>query len=401
MDLDLPADLQPFFLPDVQPTSRELGRGAYGYVKEVEIPGAVCAAKMIHEDLLQFCTNNEDFQHLTTTFVNECKLMSTLRHPHIVQFLGVCCLPGSRLPSLVMECLETSLHELLESAKHLPLAMKQSFLLDIARGLLYLHSQLPPIIHRDLTARNVLLNSGLVAKIGDMGVARIINLKPNQLAATMTRRPGNIIYMPPEAMGEVTKYNTSLDVFSFGNIALFTLTQEFPGQKLKAATKTDPQTGRVSGLSEIERREYAFEFQSSMLGSDDHPLISLASNCLQNLPVNRPSAEELVQQLDEISASASSPTFRTLNKLELMQRMLIKEDEKREVLQQLYERDEENATLKHENAFQDECLQKKDDEIRILQEQLALQEDRIRSIERRLDALQVLHTYIHTYTRES
>ena len=384
-------ELQTFVLSDVRPTGRELGRGAYGYVKEVEIPGALCAAKTIHEDLLQFCTSDEDIMghHITTKFVNECKLMSTLRHPHIVQFLGVCYMPGSRLPSLVMECLETSLHELLESTKHLPLATKRSFLFDIAQGLLYLHSQLPPIIHRDLTARNVLLSSGLVAKIADMGVARIIDLKPNQLAATMTRGPGNIVYMPPEAMGEITKYNTSLDIFSFGNITLFTLTQEFPGHKLKAATYTDPQTGRVSGLSEIERREHAFECLSNKLGNSDNPYISFASDCLQNLPTSRPSAHELVQRLNEISANVSSANFQALNKLELMQRMLIKEDEKKEVLQQLCERDGQNALLKQENTVQKECLEKKDDEIRILQEQLALQGDQIRTIERRLDTFQV------------
>ena len=383
-------ELQPFVLSDVRPTGRELGRGAYGCVKEVEIPGALCAAKTIHEDLLQFCTSEEDIHHITTTFANECKLLSTLRHPHIVQFLGVFYMPGSRLPSLVMECLETSLHELLESTKRLPLATKHSFLLDIAQGLLYLHSQLPPIIHRDLTARNVLLNSGLVVKIADMGVARMIDLKPNQLAATMTRGPGNIVYMPPEAMGEITKYNASLDIFSFGNITLFTLTQEFPGQKLKAATYTDPQTGRVSGLSEIERREYAFECLLNMLGKSNDPYISLASDCLQNLPTGRPSAHELVQRLNEISADVSDANFQALNKLELRQRMLVKEDEKKELLQQLYERDEQNASLKQENFIQNERLEKKDDEIRILQEQLALQEDQIHTIERRLDTLQVL-----------
>ena len=72
-----------------------------------------------------------------------------------------------------------------------------------------------------------------------------------------------------------------------------------------------------------------------------------------------------------------------------MQKMLIKEDEKKELLQQLYERDGENASLKHKNTFQEECLHKKDDEIRILLEQLALQEDRMCSIESRLDTLQV------------
>ena len=46
-------ELKPFILSDVKPTDRELGSGAYGVVEEVEIPGALCAAKRIHESLLQ------------------------------------------------------------------------------------------------------------------------------------------------------------------------------------------------------------------------------------------------------------------------------------------------------------------------------------------------------------
>ena len=229
-------DLASFVVPNVRPTGRELGRGAYGSVEEVEIPGAVCAAKKIHTEFLNI-GSREDITHIVSKFASECRLMSKLRHPQIVQFLGVCYLPGARLPSLVMERLDTSLHELLETTPNLPLSIKKSILLDTARGLLYLHSQSPPIIHRDLTARNVLLNSAMVAKIADLGVARIVNLQPDQLA-TMTQGPGNIVYMPPEAMGEHTQYNTSLDIFSFGNIALFTLTQVFVGPKLKAAAHT-------------------------------------------------------------------------------------------------------------------------------------------------------------------
>ena len=231
-------DLESFVVPNVRSTGRELGKGAYGSVEEVEIPGAVCAAKKIHTEFLNI-GSRADIGHIVSKFASECRLMSTLRHPHVVQFLGVCYLPGERLPSLVMERLDTNLHELLENAPNLPLAVKNSILLDTAQGLQYLHSQSPPIIHRDLTARNVLLNSAMVAKIADLGVARIINLQPNQLA-TMTQGPGNIVYMPPEAMGEHTQYNRSLDIFSFGNIALFTLTQEFIGPKLKAATYTNP-----------------------------------------------------------------------------------------------------------------------------------------------------------------
>ena len=143
----------------------------------------------------------------------------------MVQFLGLCFLEGSALPVLVMERLDSSLDELLEDAPGLPLALKRSLLADVARGLLYLHTRNPPVVHRDLSARNVLLTSSLVAKISDLGNARIVDLRPGQLARTLTHLPGTQSYMPPEALVEGSRYGPQLDIFSFGHLALFTLTQ--------------------------------------------------------------------------------------------------------------------------------------------------------------------------------
>ena len=151
--------------------------------------------------------------------------MAEMRHPHIVQFLGVCFLEGSTLPVLVMERLDSSLDDLLETSPGLPLALKQSLLADVARGLLYIHTRNTPIVHRDLSARNVLLTSSLVAKISDLGNARIVNLQSGQLARTLTRLPGTVSYMPPESFDGGSQYGPRLDIFSFGHLALFTLTQ--------------------------------------------------------------------------------------------------------------------------------------------------------------------------------
>ena len=112
--------------------------------------------------------------------------MTELRHPNIVQFLGLCFLEGSTLPVLVMERLDSSLDDLLETSPGLPLALKLSLLTDVSRGLLYLHTQDPLVVHRDLSARNILLTSSLVAKISDLGNAHIVNLQPGQLARTLT-----------------------------------------------------------------------------------------------------------------------------------------------------------------------------------------------------------------------
>ena len=224
--------LRPFLLSNVRLTGTTIGAGAYGSVEEVEIPGAKCAVKKIHEifqDRRQI--PEELIQKASREFVQECQLMSTLRHPHIVQFLGVCFLPGSRLPALVMERLLTSLHEILdpepppETKPYIPVALKRSVLHDVARGLSFLHSHSPPIIHRDLSARNVLLNSGMLAKIADLGVARIA---PSLRAATMTKAPGASIYMPPEALEDESRYDVTIDIFSLGVLAIFTLSQTFP-----------------------------------------------------------------------------------------------------------------------------------------------------------------------------
>ena len=236
-------ELRPFLLSNVRLTGTRIGAGAYGSVEEVAIPGAICAAKKIH-DVFQHRSEipDEEILKASTQFVRECQLMSTLRHPHIVQFLGVCFFPDSRLPVLVMERLQTSLHDWLDPETDpppppdapkpfFPLSLKCSILHNVASGLTYLHEQSPPIIHRDLSARNVLLNSAMVAKIADLGVARIV--------PTMTKAPGANVYMPPEALEDkpeasveerdkVSKYDASIDIFSFGVVAIFTLSQTFP-----------------------------------------------------------------------------------------------------------------------------------------------------------------------------
>ena len=298
VDFQTVPELQQFVIPNVRPTGRELGRGSYGAVVEVEIPGATCAAKIIHEALLRFGSEDE-VRNITEKFVRECCLMSSLRHPHVVQFLGVCFLPGSRLPALVMEKLLVSLHDLLEMNPNIPLPTKCSILHDVARGLLYLHSRAPPIVHHNLTAKNVLLNSAMVAKLADLDVARIVESRPGQIAAQLAQAPGTVVYMPPEALEPEGTYDTKLDIFSFGNVALFSLTQAFPSPRFP--TYTDPTTRRRVARSEVERRFDYIQQMHEALGQE-HILVRIVEQCLQDLPEDRPTIEEVVQRLEEASA---------------------------------------------------------------------------------------------------
>ena len=308
--------LRPFLLSDVQLTGSNIGGGAYGTVDEVAFPVAA-AAKTIHPIL------QGGLSKAASEFVRECQLMSTLRHPNIVQFLGVTFFPGSRLPALVMERLLTSLHDLLDPDPDTPpprdavpplaffsMALKCSVLQDVARGLAYLHGQSPPIIHRDLSARNVLLNSGMVGKIADLGVARIAPRM--RAAATMTKGPGASVYMPPEATAPATsdkeksKYDTSIDIFSLGVVTIFTVGETFPCDPL-AATYLDEDSGSVMGRSELQRRsEYMACVQDKLRTCGrlcaDQLLIRLIQQCLHNGPHNRPSIHEVQRLLEEARA---------------------------------------------------------------------------------------------------
>ena len=78
-------ELSPFVLSNVRLTGIRIGSGAYCSVEEVAIPGAICAAKKIH-DFFQDTAQVSDaaISTATTQFIRECQLMSTLRHPHIV-----------------------------------------------------------------------------------------------------------------------------------------------------------------------------------------------------------------------------------------------------------------------------------------------------------------------------
>ena len=89
-----------------------------------------------------------------------------------------------------MEKLDGSLDDLIETVPNISLILKTSILEDVARGLLYLHKHDPPIVHRDLTAKNVLLTSSLVAKVTDFGNSRTVSIQPDHLSQTMSQNPG-------------------------------------------------------------------------------------------------------------------------------------------------------------------------------------------------------------------
>ena len=284
MYLDNPK-LKKHFLKGVVSTGRTLGRGAFGKVVELEMAGTRCAGKQIHELLLGIDVASVDI--VINKFVEECSLMAEVKHPNIVQFLGICMLKGSEHPVLVMEYLDMSLDDFIQTHQgNFPLSLKYRILLDVVRGLQHLHTRDPVIIHRDITSRNILLNkASLQAKIADLGNALMTETK--RLMHTLSKMPGTVMYMPPEANGANPKYDSSLDMFSFGHLALYVAIEIFP-EDILPATFMDPTTERIQGHSEIERRQsYLYILYGLEELGEQHPFCKVIRSCLHNLPQKR------------------------------------------------------------------------------------------------------------------
>ena len=302
--------LRRFELDGVRDTGREVGHGSYAVVKELEYHGLKCVGKKIHGILFESATPHEKAAMLER-FAGECELLGGLHHPCIVQFLGVWFERGSRLPVLVMEYLHTTLSACLDRYGVLPEEISYGILRDVALGLRYLHERSPPIIHRDLSANNVLLTSNMNAKISDLGVAKILNLTPARMTQmTQTKAPGTPCYMPPEALTAKPKYTTKIDVYSYGVLIIHTLSGRWPFPE--DAFRPDPQNpDAIIPVSEVERRaEYLQEI------GNDHPLMGVIQQCLSNIPARRPEAPGL---LDQVNTILSALPQQFTNRVEMLQ----------------------------------------------------------------------------------
>ena len=272
-----------FRLPNctVYPTGTHLGHGSYGDVVEVQYKGKMYAAKKYRHIAIE---------NLIGIFGREHEILSRLRHRNIVPYYGICKLVDGTTV-IIMERMAMNLQTFLEERNNanLRLAVKFQLLFDIAKGLHHLHKQTPAVIHRDLTATNVLLNSRNVAKIGDFGNSRTVDFSVTP--ELLTSNPGTLDYMPPEAL-DGGHYSASLDVFSFGHLSIYVLIQHRPHPLLRPTFR---EHGRLIPRSEVERRTlYLNEVKQKLDGAPQHTYIQTLLNCLHDEPNSRPSCSDIL-----------------------------------------------------------------------------------------------------------
>jgi len=197
-----------------------IGNGAFGEVFLATWCGTPVACKQLNKNRLT--------QHYLRAFKAECELQLSLRHPNIVQLIGGSWDAQQATVHMIMElCERGTLTDLLADDLE-PLPWRSTRLpiaVGIARGMAYLHSQAPPVVHRDLKPDNILLDKSLVPKIADFGVSREASDD-----ATMTMA-GTPLFCAPEVLKH-ERYDKSVDQWSFGCIlaCLHTRDSPYPGQ---------------------------------------------------------------------------------------------------------------------------------------------------------------------------
>ena len=281
--------------------TESLGIGSYGAVCKAMCDDLPCAAKILHPALFQFTAPGTT--SVMRKFEQECRLLSAIKHPHIVQYLGTYRDPESRLPVLLMELMDESLTRFLERTQEsLSYHTEVNLCHDIALALSYLHSN--GIVHRDLSSNNVLLMAGSRAKVTDFGMVKLYDVNRSTAHLTpLTLCPGTVAYMSPEALGEPPVYTDKLDSFSLGVLGVQIMTRQFPdpGNRFQFIEISDPRipSGRVQvEVAEVERRQSHIS-----LINPDHPLLPVALDCLKDKDRERVSCHEVCGRISILKAS--------------------------------------------------------------------------------------------------
>ena len=253
---------------------QRIGNGAWGEVWSGTIRGSgdLVAIKIVHRHLL--CPTTMDM------LKREVKIMASIQHPNLVEFKGAMINDvvegGIDLPIIVSELMDMNLRDAYNKVNLSPFLV--SIFCDVANAIHYLHQHSQPIIHRDVSAPNVLLKSlqsgGYQAKVSDFGSANLVK-------QSKTPGTGAIAYSAPEMFPQEgiaappPPQTTKVDVFSYGVLMMEVIVKEMPT---------------------VENRHTMLE----RVGSTWEQMYELISLCTKIQPFERPTMAEILNKLEKI-----------------------------------------------------------------------------------------------------
>ncbi|WJX20579.1 non-specific serine/threonine protein kinase [Trifolium repens] len=287
---------------------RVVGDGSFGLVYKARLStGDVVAVKKLSPDAFQ------GFRE----FAAEMETLSKLSHDNIVKILGYWASGPERL--LVYEYIEKGnldqwLHEP-SSPTHpnddvfstdiirspLSWETRVNIIRGVAHGLCYLHGLQKPIIHRDIKASNVLLDSDFQAHIADFGLARRMDKSHSHVS---TQVAGTIGYMPPEYRDGSNVANPKVDVYSFGVLMIETVSGHRPNLAVKLEGND---TGLVNWARKMKERNTEIEMLDVNIPREEglkeesvRKYVHIACMCTGELQKDRPEMPEVVKLLDSM-----------------------------------------------------------------------------------------------------
>ena len=246
---------------EVEMTTEELYRGAWGVMNVAKFRGLRVAAKCFHQVIIS--------HYIIQQFKHEVNIAAKLRHPNLLLFIGA---TGKGELMILFELLPTSLCEELMNRRELSREQVLSIGRDVSCGLNYMHQYKPhPILHRDISSHHVLLEplaNGWRAKI-------CLDNFIDQNSVSPTVGLGfNIVYAAPEACYP-EQHSPKMDVFSFGVLLIETCLSEFPEYT---------QANRVTQIRRIHWPA----------------MVLLIERCTKERPRDRPSTSDIISLLDRM-----------------------------------------------------------------------------------------------------
>ena len=283
-----------------------LGKGQFGRVL-----AATCRGKRVaFKEVLETSLSEETIER----FLLEMNLIGTLKHPNIVQCLGVVWEAASG--GILFElCRHGALDEFMrthhethllswrkQAARHLQkkglgsaptekdnaisslvfrgLGLKTVWALGIAKGCDFLHTRSPPIIHRDLKCSNILVNNDFTAKISDFGESRMTETDANTMTTV-----GTPYFMAPEVFDDDQRiYSVEVDIYSFGVLLLEIVHDGYIEQAFNGM-------GAMMAMSQISR---GWRPDLTSVRIEDRELAAVIERCWHQDPLARPSFKELI-----------------------------------------------------------------------------------------------------------
>lgn len=284
-----------------------LGKGSHGYVYRAHLHQCKLNVAAVKRGKL----NEPRSSCSNSPADNEIEILSRVQHPRLVNLLGYA-VDSNQNKLIVVEFMPNgSLYELLHCDSKPPnWTCRVRFALQIARGVHFLHSSNPPVIHRDIKSSNILIDGNFSARLGDFGLS--LRGHVEDVVVKSTPPAGTLGYLDPAylAPGDLS---TKSDVFSFGILLL-----EIISGRNAIDVNYSPPSVVDWAVPLIKSGEYT-EIYDPRISSPENDgalrqLAVVAVRCVRKTAAKRPSMAEVVEWLKLVYKRMRSPIWNTIGR---------------------------------------------------------------------------------------